>query len=89
VVQVEGDRWYAREAVEGMIATLRGTMEPGREYGPAELRDVLGFSRKYLIPFLEYCDRTGITERRASGRVLSERGAVRPGGSLDSPLTPV
>jgi hypothetical protein len=45
-------------------------MEPARIYSPAELRDVLGVSRKYLIPFLEYCDRRQITERRADGRVL-------------------
>jgi len=42
----------------------------GREYTPGELRDVIGLSRKYLIPFLEYCDRRGITERRSTGRVL-------------------
>jgi hypothetical protein len=40
------------------------------EYGPSQLRDVLGFSRKYLIPFLEYCDRAGVTERRGDGRAL-------------------
>jgi hypothetical protein len=45
-------------------------MEAGREYSPSELRDVIGLSRKYLIPFLEYCDRRGITERRLAGRVL-------------------
>jgi selenocysteine-specific elongation factor len=44
-------------------------MVMGREYGPAELRDLVGLSRKYLIPFLEYCDRTGITARKATGRV--------------------
>jgi hypothetical protein len=38
------------------------------EYGPAELRDLLGFSRKYLIPFLEYCDRAGHTVRNPSGK---------------------
>jgi len=45
-------------------------MLPGREYSPAELRDVIGLSRKFLIPFLEYCDRHGVTERRPTGRVL-------------------
>jgi hypothetical protein len=45
-------------------------MPPGEEHTPAELREILGFSRKFLIPFLEYCDRLHITERRSSGRVL-------------------
>jgi selenocysteine-specific elongation factor len=43
-------------------------MTKGREYSPAELREVLGFSRKFLIPFLEYCDRQGLTARTAGGR---------------------
>ncbi len=70
VVAVEADRWFARTALDEMIGRLRTGMAPGREHTPAELRDILGSSRKYLIPFLEYCDRHHITERRSSGRVL-------------------
>ena len=70
VVAVEADRWFARPAIEELISRLRVEMKPGREHTPAELRDILGFSRKFLIPFLEYCDRHHITERRSSGRVL-------------------
>jgi len=73
VVAVEADRWYAREALDGMVDALRKGLERGREYSPSELREVLGLSRKFLIPFLEYCDRSGITDRRAQGRVLSPR----------------
>jgi selenocysteine-specific elongation factor len=69
VVQVEPDRYYASGAVERLLTSLREGMEPNRIYSPAELRDVLGVSRKYLIPFLEFCDRRQITERRADGRV--------------------
>jgi selenocysteine-specific elongation factor len=70
VVQVETERYYDRGAVDGLLAKLRGELVPGRVYVPAELRDVLGFSRKYLIPFLEFCDRIGVTERREQGRTL-------------------
>ncbi|HEX7123705.1 MAG TPA: selenocysteine-specific translation elongation factor [Gemmatimonadaceae bacterium] len=70
VVAVEPDRYFAVEAVQELVAALRGGMTKGREYSPSELRDVLGLSRKFLIPFLEYCDRQRITERRSSGRVL-------------------
>jgi selenocysteine-specific elongation factor len=70
VVPVEADRFYAAEAVTDLVDRLRKYMEPGREYSPAELRDVLGLSRKFLIPFLEYCDRKGVTERRTTGRVV-------------------
>lgn len=70
IVQVETDRFYDREALEALVARLREKLVPGEVYAPAQLRDVLGFSRKYLIPFLEFCDRNGITERRGVGRVL-------------------
>ena len=68
VIPVEHERWYAREAVSELVAVLRAHAKSDRDYSPAELREVLGFSRKFLIPFLEFCDRQGITERRASGR---------------------
>ena len=70
LVAVEADRWFHRAAAEDLIGRLRATMRPGEEHTPAELREILGFSRKFLIPFLEYCDRLHITERRSSGRVL-------------------
>ena len=72
VLQVEMERYYDRDTLVGMIARLRGKLVPGQVYSPAQLRDVLGLSRKYLIPFLEYCDRNDITERRGEGRVLRE-----------------
>ena len=70
LVQVEAERYYDPRAVTLLVDSLRTGMEKGREYSPAELREILGVSRKYLIPFLEYCDKHGITERRAAGRVL-------------------
>ena len=70
VVPVESDRYYDASALTALVDRLRNGMVAGREYTPSELRDVIGLSRKYLIPFLEYCDRRGITERRSTGRVL-------------------
>jgi selenocysteine-specific elongation factor len=81
IVQVEADRYYDRSTVGEMVATLKEELVPGQVYVPAQLRDVLGFSRKYLIPFLEFCDRTGVTERRGEGRVLRESASV----VLDTP----
>ena len=72
IVQVEADRYYDSSVLEAMIVRLKGALVPGNAYVPAQLRDILGFSRKYLIPFLEFCDRNGLTERRGDGRVLRE-----------------
>ncbi|HMJ18580.1 MAG TPA: selenocysteine-specific translation elongation factor [Gemmatimonadaceae bacterium] len=80
IVQVETDRYYDRSVLERMIARLKESLVPGNTYVPAQLRDILGFSRKYLIPFLEFCDRSGLTERRGDGRVLRQT----PGVLLDT-----
>lgn len=76
IVQVEANRYYDRSTLEEMIERLRTKLVPGQVYVPAQLRDVLGFSRKYLIPFLEFCDRNGITERRGEGRILLQTGGI-------------
>ena len=68
VVAVEEDRFYLAETLAGMVGELTASMAPGRVYSPAELRDLLGLSRKYLIPFLEHCDQRSITVRAEGGR---------------------
>ena len=72
--RVSDDRYYGRDAIAGMVGALQG-LEKGRNFSPAELRVVLGVSRKYLIPFLEFCDLKGITERRGNGRVVKQQSA--------------
>jgi len=71
LVRVSVDRYYSPGAVAEMIGKLRLALEPGRIYSPAELREVLGVSRKYLIPFLEFCDVKGVTIRKSEGRVIA------------------
>lgn len=68
IERVSDDRYYGREPLARMVEMLRSTLVPGRTYSPVELKEVLGVSRKYLIPFLEFCDRKGITERGSEGR---------------------
>jgi len=76
IVQVETDRYYDRGVLDAMIARLKGALVTGNTYLPSQLREILGFSRKYLIPFLEFCDRNGLTERRGDGRILREKPDV-------------
>jgi selenocysteine-specific elongation factor len=69
VVQVEDNRYYAPGAVRELLGRLEGGMAGKGELAPTDLRDVLGFSRKFLIPFLEFCDKRGYTIRQGNGRV--------------------
>ena len=78
IIQVAPDRYYATPALDRLESVLRSAMADGKEKSPSELRDALGVSRKYLIPLLEYADRTGLTQRRATGRVLGPRTPTGP-----------
>jgi selenocysteine-specific elongation factor len=69
VIQVEDSRYYTPEAVRELLDRLERGMAGRGELAPTELREVLGFSRKFLIPFLEYTDRRGYTVRQGNGRV--------------------
>jgi selenocysteine-specific elongation factor len=52
--------------VEKLVALLREK----REIAPADVKDLLGISRKYAIPLLEYFDGQRVTQRVGERRVL-------------------
>ncbi len=68
VTQTDSERYYDSTHLKSLLDKLHAALPHGTALGPSELRDALGISRKYLIPFLEYCDRVGYTNREASGR---------------------
>ncbi len=76
VRQVEPNRFYSAEALRGWPGHCGPGCMWGRSTGPPELRALVGVSRKYLIPLLEYFDRVGVTERRGQGRVVRPERAV-------------
>jgi selenocysteine-specific elongation factor len=69
VEAVERERYYARPALERFTATL-ADIGRGSLIAPAEIRDRLGISRKFMIPLLEWADAKGITERVGDQRRL-------------------
>ncbi|MEJ5339219.1 MAG: selenocysteine-specific translation elongation factor [Aquificaceae bacterium] len=63
-----GDYLYvSKELFEEYVKRLRAV---GREFTLQEAKEVLGFTRKYLIPLLEHMDRLGITRREGERRVF-------------------
>ena len=68
LIAVEPNRHYSRDSVRQLAGRLAAGMTDAGDYGPAELREFLGTTRKFLIPFLEYCDRQGLTVRNPQGR---------------------
>ncbi len=76
VEAVERDRYYTREALEQFTGVLKDLGEKGSII-PAQVRDRLGISRKYLIPLLEWADGRGITVRVGEARKLRVKVDVR------------
>jgi len=68
IVPVEPNRYFLMGSVDSLVHTLMCGMSQNVDYGPSELRPLIGLTRKFLIPFLEYCDREGYTIRDSQGR---------------------
>ncbi|MGH7670520.1 MAG: SelB C-terminal domain-containing protein, partial [Gemmatimonadaceae bacterium] len=69
IVQVDADRYYTAASLAEIIGRLTAHFQAERAVAPAEVRELLGLSRKYVIPLLEYCDRAELTRRHGDGRV--------------------
>jgi len=72
-VKVAADLAFAYEVVEGVERRMRAHLEQAGEITAAELRDLIGASRKYSIPLLDYFDHTGVTVRSGDLRRLREK----------------
>ncbi len=74
LVPVTADLYYGSGAISEVKQRVKMALGGGKPAAPAELREALGVSRKYLIPLLEYLDGVGFTQRTESGRVLRDPG---------------
>jgi selenocysteine-specific elongation factor len=72
-------RWAHAAAVVDAVAALRAQLPVAQPLGIAQLRDVLGLSRKHLIPLLEYFDAVGVTARTGETRMLLDTAGTAPG----------
>lgn len=67
-VAVAPDRYYSAPALRSLLDSLRQATSDGSDKTASQIREALGLSRKYLIPFLEYCDRIGVSRRHGDLR---------------------
>ncbi len=69
VVAVERDRYFSTNALSIFRDIIR-ELAAVQPVTPPMVRERLGLSRKFLIPLLEWSDRTGVTRRVGDTRVL-------------------
>jgi selenocysteine-specific elongation factor len=73
LVRVKDSLFFHAEALASIQEKLVALLRDRKDIGPADVKDLLGISRKYAIPLLEYFDGRRITQRVGERRVL--RGA--------------
>ncbi len=76
---IDAERFAAKGALAEFRAALEAALAELGSATPAELRDRLGLTRKYLIPLLEWADRHGVTRRAGDARVLARLTAGKGG----------
>jgi selenocysteine-specific elongation factor len=70
VVRVNDDTAFARSAYDDAVRRLRVHLTEHRTLTVAAARDVLGSSRRYVLPLLEWLDAQKITRRVGDDRIL-------------------
>jgi selenocysteine-specific elongation factor len=70
LIEVASDRFYAPGAVRSQFDRLEAQLPAGAAVTASQVREILGLSRKFVIPFLEYCDRQGIAVRDGDQRTF-------------------
>jgi selenocysteine-specific elongation factor len=71
LIRLAGDLYFAPAAIEQGATRIRQRFAVSEEGATAaQLRDVLGVSRKYAIPLLEHYDKTALTRREGDLRYL-------------------
>ena len=70
VVRVSEDTAFARSAYDDAVRRLRRHLKEHRTLTVAAARDLLGSSRRYVLPLLEWLDAQKITRRVGDDRIL-------------------
>jgi selenocysteine-specific elongation factor len=70
LVRVAEDLYLHRETVDRTLQTLQQVIAASGEVDTNEFKKLLGISRKFLIPLLEFFDAIGVTVRDGNKRYL-------------------
>jgi selenocysteine-specific elongation factor len=72
IVKLIDDVYLHRSAIDGAKEKVLQIIKAKGELALTDARDVLGASRKFLIPLLEYFDQIGLTVRDGNRRLLKK-----------------
>ena len=72
LIKIEDDLFIHTQAFEAIVSSLTDYLEKNDIITVAEFRELAETSRKYAVPFLEYCDGQGLTVREGNHRRLRQ-----------------
>ncbi len=75
LVRAKESLYFHTEALGSIQDKLVAYLLQKKEIGPGDMKDLLGITRKYAIPLMEYFDSQRITVRQGERRVLRGAGA--------------
>jgi selenocysteine-specific elongation factor len=70
LLRVKAALYFHADALAAIQDKLIASFKEKKEMGPADVKDLLGITRKYAIPLMEYFDAQRITVRQGERRVL-------------------
>ena len=70
LVRVKESLFFHTRALDAIQTKLVALLRERKEIGPADIKDLLGISRKYAIPLLEFFDQRRVTARVGERRIL-------------------
>ena len=76
IVEIGDEIVLLRDAVDQMQNLVSEFISTNGSATASQLRQKVGTSRRVIIPFLEYLDRVGVTQRVGDERVLAQKAAV-------------
>ena len=70
LVRVKDSLFFHARALDAIQGKLVALLRERKEIGPSDIKDLLGISRKYAIPLLEFFDQRRVTARVGERRIL-------------------
>ena len=73
LIKVNEDFYFHREALDQLEGDYRALLTKDGKASPATFKEMTGLSRKFIIPLMEYFDKTKLTIRVENYRMLREK----------------
>jgi selenocysteine-specific elongation factor len=75
LVRIKESLYFHAGALQAIQDRVLAHLRDRKEIGPGDVKDLLGVSRKYAIPLMEYLDTQRVTVRQGERRVLHPQHA--------------